>query len=191
MSDCFAILSLPPRAALDNETLQQAYLTAARQAHPDQGQERCDHEAAADLNTALETLRAPEKRLRHLLDHHSGGVPWRTVPLDNNTMALFEKLGPLLQQTGAFLKRKQAASSALAKALLAPQEMQLREALEDLAQLIDQRQSELNDTLPACDERIADGDPAVWNDLPILQSQFAYLAKWQTQLREALLQLML
>lgn len=189
MPDAFAILSLPPRAALDEETLQQAYLAAAKQSHPDQ--DRGAHEAATDLNTALETLRSPEKRLRHLIDHHSGGVPWRTVPLDNSTMALFEKLGPLLQQTGAFRKRKQAASSALAKALLAPQEMQLREALEDLAQQIDQRQSELNATLPGYDQRIADGDASVWNDLQVVQSKFAYLAKWQTQIREALLQLML
>lgn len=189
MPDYFALLSLPPRAALDGETLQQAYLAATRLAHPDQA--TGDSALASELNTALATLQAPEKRLRHLIEHHSGGMAWRALPLDAGTMALFEKLGPLLQQTNAFLKRKQAAASALARALLAPQEMQLREGLEELAQQIEARRDELTATLPACDERIAANDAAVWADLQVVQSKFAYLSKWQAQIREALLGLML
>lgn len=189
MLDYFSLLSLPPRAALDDEALQQGYLEATKVAHPDQA--GGDSALAADLNTAFETLQAPEKRLRHLIDQHSGGTPWRTVPLDASTMTIFEKLGPLLQQATALLKRKQAASSALSKALLAPQEMQLRESLEDLAQLIETRRGELDATLPAYDERIAAGDATVWTDLQIAQSKFAYLSKWQAQIREALLGLML
>lgn len=186
MSNAFTLLGLPRIAALDDEALQQAWLTASRSAHPDQP--GGDAARAAEINTAYETLQAPEKRLKHLLELHQ--VPWRTVPIDDAMMSLFGQLGPALQNVAAFLKRKQSATSALAKALLAPDEMRLREQLETLGTTLDTERTALLDRLPGFDTRLSAGDTTVLADLQILQARLAYFTKWQTQIREALLSLM-
>ena len=186
MSNAFALLGLPRIAALDDEALQQAWLAASRSAHPDQP--GGDATRAAEINTAYDTLQAPEKRLKHLLDLHA--VPWRTVPIDEGMMALFGQLGPALQSAAAFLKRKQSATSALAKALLAPDEMRLREQLETLGTTLDAERTALLEGLPAFDTRLSAGDTTALNDLQILQARLAYFSKWQAQVREALLSLM-
>lgn len=188
MTDAFALLNLRPKAALDNEALQSAYLAATRQAHPDRSGD--DGKLSADLNAALETLKSPVSRLKHLIEQHSN-TPWRAVPLDSGMMALFEKLGPLLQTSTAFLKKKQAASSALTKALLANEEMHLRESLEELNLRIDDVWQQIQAELPNFDERIAKEDASVWLDLQSVQARLAYLSKWRTQIREVLLGLML
>ncbi|OYW76958.1 MAG: hypothetical protein B7Z37_06475 [Verrucomicrobia bacterium 12-59-8] len=186
MSNAFALLGLPRIAALDAEALQQAWLAASRSAHPDQP--GGDAARAAEINSAYETLQAPEKRLKHLLDLHA--VPWRTVPIDDAMMALFSRLGPVLQNVAAFLKRKQSATSALAKALLSPDEMRLREQLETLGTKLDAERTALLADLPAFDARLSAGDATALADLQILQARLAYFGKWQAQVREALLSLM-
>lgn len=188
MSDYFQLLGLPPRASLDEAELQRAYFEATKAAHPDQA--GGDEHRSADLNAALETLKSPVTRLKHLIDTRSG-LGWRAIPLEAGLMSLFEKLGPLLQQTAAFLTRKQAATSALAKALLASEEMRLRESLEGLNEAIGEEWQRLESALPACDVRLAAGDDSVWTELQALQAKFAYLTKWRAQIRERLLGLML
>lgn len=186
--DCFKLLGLPPRAWLDDEVLQTAYLQATRSAHPDQT--GGDGDLSAELNAALETLRSPVTRLKHLIEKHSQ-TSWRAIPLEADLMALFEKLGPLLQRSSSFSARKQAATTALARALLSNEEMQLREALEALNEEIEQQWQQLEALLPPCDPRLQDTDPSVWSDLQAIQAKFAYLTKWRAQIREQLLKLML
>lgn len=186
MSNAFALLGLPRTAALDPDALQQAWLTASRATHPDQP--GGDAARAAEVNAAHQTLLAPEKRLKHLLDLHE--VPWKAVPISEEMMTLFSRIGTALQSTASFLKRRQSAASALAKALLAPDEMRLREDLEALAVQIEADREKHLATLPALDTRLQSGDSTVLPDLQILQARLAYLSKWQQQLREALLSLM-
>lgn len=188
MPDAFAILALPPRAALDEESLQAAYLSATRGAHPDQA--GGDTALSADLNAALETLKSPVTRLKHLIEQYSS-TAWRAVPLDASMMNLFEKLGPLLQTSAGFLKKKQAATTSLAKALLANEEMRLREALEELGLLIDEAWKAIDGQLSNYDERIVADDTGVWVELQVVQARLAYLSKWRAQVRELLLGLML
>lgn len=186
--DCFQLLGLPPRASLDEEVLQKAYLAATRDCHPDQT--GSDGSQSADLNAALETLRSPVTRLKHLIEKHSQ-TSWRAIPLEPELMASFEKLGPLLQRSQAFSTRKKAASTALARALLSSEEMQLREALEALNESIEEQWQQLESSLSASDTRLQNADPTVWADLQAIQAKFAYLNKWRTQIREQLLNLML
>jgi len=186
MPNAFALLGLPRIAALDEEALQQAWLAASRSAHPDQP--GGDAAQAAEVNAAYETLQAPEKRLKHLLDLHE--VPWRAVPIDDAMMSLFGQLGPALQSVASFLKRKQAATSALAKALLSPDEMRLREKLEALGTTLESERTALLENLSTFDTRLSSGDTAALADLQILQARLSYLGKWQAQVREALLSLM-
>lgn len=186
MPNAFALLGLPRAAALNEAALQQAWLEASRSAHPDQP--GGDATRAAEINAAYETLQTPEKRLKHLLELHQ--VPWRTIPIDDSMMALFSKLGPVLQSVASFLKRRQSATSALAKALLAPEEMRLREQLETIGTTLDDERTALLENLPTFDARLSSGEAAALNDLQILQARLAYFGKWQTQVREALLSLM-
>ncbi|MBB5040002.1 hypothetical protein [Prosthecobacter dejongeii] len=187
-ADAFALLGLSPSAALNEELLQSAYLNATRSAHPDQY--GGDATLSADLNAALETLKSPVTRLKHLIEQHSD-TPWRAVPLDAALMSLFEKVGPLLQSVQVFLKKKQTATTALSKALLAGEEMRLREALEELGSQIENAWLQMESQLGPYDARIASGDEHVWPELQAVQARLAYLSKWRAQIREALLGLML
>ena len=187
MTDAFALLGLPPRAVLDDSVLQDAWREAARAAHPDQP--GGDAARAAELNAALDTLKSPVSRLKHLLELHQ--VPWRAVPLDAGLMNLFERLGPLLQRGITLLAKKQAAATALAKALLTREELQQREALEILGLEIAEAWTALEQSLPPLDARLTAGDATVWTDLQACQARLAYLDKWRRQLREQLLALTL
>ncbi len=97
-------------------------------------------------------------------------------------MNLFSKLGAALEASAKFLERKQKAQSALAKALLANDEMWHRETLEQIGCEIGQRRHEMERQLPAL-------EPG-WAQLAAMQAKFAYLSKWQMQVRERLLALM-
>jgi len=187
--DAYQILSLPRCAALDEETLHQAYVARSKAAHPDHGGSDA---LAAETNAAYEMLRAPEKRLKHLLEL---GAPddakaWRTVPMDEAMMALFLQLGKALDASAKFLERKSKAQSALAKALLANEEMQQRETLESIGFEIERRRVDLEAGLPRLDEALQRGDAATWREVALTQARFAYLGKWQAQVRERLLALM-
>lgn len=186
MPNAFTLLGLPRAAALDEAALQRAWLEASRSAHPDQP--GGDTARAAEVNAAYETLASPEKRLKHLLELHQ--VPWRTVPIDHETMALFGQVGQALQSVSSVVKKKEAATSALAKALLATEEMKAREQIEALGLLLEDKRTELLGLLPGLDTRLNAGDPEVATELQQLQARLAYLSKWQGQIREALLTLL-
>jgi precorrin-6B methylase 1 len=95
-------------------------------------------------------------------------------------MTLFSQIGPQLQNAVVLTKKKQAASSAIAKALLAPEELKLREVLEDLTAQIEARRAEV----------LASLADASLDQIQVVQATLAYLAKWQGQIRESLLALM-
>ncbi len=186
-TDCFALLDLPVQAALDEATLQSRYFEKSKTSHPDFT--AGDSSEATQLNAAFETLRAPERRLKHLLELRTENA-WRAIPMDSALMSLFEKLGPQLQKAGQFQKRRAGATTALAKALLAPEEMTLRESLEALGVQLEEQREQLEDTLPAIDQRINANDTTVWLQVQAIQAKLSYLARWQSQIREALLALM-
>lgn len=187
--DCFAVLGFPRLAALDEQAIQQAYTRRSREAHPDHGGSEAD---ASQVNAAYETLRHPEKRLKHLLEL-AGPVEaraWRTVPLDEDMMTLFSGLGQAMDASARFMTRKAGATSALAKALLTNEELQHREVLEAIGFEIEQRKTALSATLPELDAALASDAVDAWKELAARQARLAYLARWQAQVRERLLALM-
>ncbi len=187
--DAFQLLGLPPRAALDEAALRSAYATRSREAHPDHGGSEAQ---AAELNAAHDILRTPERRLKHLLE--LTGPPeasaWRTVPLDGSMMDLFMKLGGALETSSVFLARKSRTTSALSRALLAAEELRHREALEALGFQLEEHRQAMEQNLPSLDEALQSPDSVTWKRLAETQARFAYLAKWQAQIRERLLALM-
>lgn len=189
MVDCFSLLSLPRAATLDDEVLHRAFTELSRTAHPDHGGTEA---MAARVNAAYETLRSPDRRLKHLLE--LAGPPeakaWRAVPLDETMMSLFSGLGRVMDATTKFLERKAKATSALAKALLAAEELQHRDTLEHIGFEIAGRIAAMEAQLPSLDVALVSDDTEAWQHLAIMQARFAYLAKWQAQVRERLLALM-
>lgn len=189
MDDYFAILGLPRSASLNEEALRNAYALESKAAHPDHGG---SEGLASKVNAAYETLRAPEKRLKHLLELAApdDAKQWRTVPLDDDMMSLFSALGKALELSAKFIERKAGAQSAIAKALLANEEMQHRESLECIGFEIDLRKTEMEQQLTAFDVEIASAKFFSWPEIAAMQAKFSYLARWQTQVRERLLLLM-
>ena len=68
--------------------------------------------------------------------------------------------------------------------------MRLREQVEELGTQLEAQRSALLAELPALDSRLGSGDTAILIELQTMQAKLAYLAKWQTQVRESLLSLM-
>lgn len=182
------MLGLPRMAALDAEQLKAAYAARCRETHPDHT--TGDESLAAELNNAHEILAAPEKRLKHLLALELGDqAAWKTVPLNSAMMDLFGKLGSFLQTLAAHAKKKEAAASALAKALLSGAEMRLQEQAEALGVELSALRDALESELPMLDQRRIAGDADVFTVLHAIQARLAYVAKWQAQIREAFLTL--
>lgn len=72
-ADCFALLGLPRRFALDRAALDGAYRERARASHPDRHRladataQAAALDAATALNDAYQTLKDPGRRAAHLL----------------------------------------------------------------------------------------------------------------------------
>lgn len=188
--DAFARLGLARCAALDEETLKSAWLELGRAAHPDQV--GGDAALSSQINAAYELLKEPESRLKHLLelDYPDQAAAWATVPMEEGLMQVFMKLGPVLQKVEVFAKKREVATSALAQALLAGEQMQVQEDLEErMSELTDLRET-LESALIQVDDLRSKGDAAqAMESMRVLRAKFAYVSKWQRQAREALLKL--
>jgi curved DNA-binding protein CbpA len=189
MTDFFALLNLAPQAALDEGVLQQAYDQCSREHHPDQagagGAER-----SAAINLAYQTLRQPETRLKHWLELRApeAAGKWQSIPMEESLMQLFMSLSRELQALEVLQQQAAAASSALGRALLAPQLMVLQDQLLEIGVGLEQALGEQLEQLPLLDQ-IPQLSEADIQRAKHLQARLAYLARWKNQQREAQLKL--
>lgn len=177
---------------LDPERIKETFHRLSRTGHPDQ-QTAPAIGAEADfalLNQAQVTLRDPKTRLRHLLELEFPEVRLAGPSSVPPTLAdLFAPIHGLLQEIDALFAKKAAAPSALAKALLARQELVLREQAEArLAELENLHASALVE-LDAFDRLWTTHPPNLAAKLHEFYQRFAYLSRWTEQLRERLFQL--
>jgi hypothetical protein len=184
--DHFATLGLPRRADLSEDHIQEAFVEMSRGAHPDQA--GGDLASATAVNEAHGVLTRPELRIKHLLEL-SGQSDWKAVPLDESFMSVFSRISSALPRAQDLAGRAAKSQSALSKALLASEEMQLREELEAVGTEVAGLRDPLLARLPEMDRRIDSGEAAVWEELHTVQAKLSYTFKWQAQIREALLQL--
>lgn len=177
MMDAFAELGLPRSPVINEDAVARQFDALSRERHPDAGGEAA---AFARLGEARAILLSPAKRLRHLLTLL---FPTEKLdgPLPPPLLDLFAALGPDLAAAKDVLARKASAASALSRALLAPQEMALREKLEARAESLAARQAALLDEASRWE-----GQPA---SLAALAREAAFLEKWQAQLRDFLARL--
>lgn len=84
--DHFALLGLEPRAAVDSDQLERAYLRKSCETHPDRQGSRGNSDAAltrqAAINEAYRVLRDPWTRFAYLIEQEQPGALQRTKQLD-------------------------------------------------------------------------------------------------------------
>jgi curved DNA-binding protein CbpA len=189
MPDHFAILQQPRRPWLDPEELKERFHRQTANCHPDLSGGGDDADFSA-LNAAYTVLRDPASRIRHLLELEA---PERLTASHEAPPALadlFMRIAAFGHALNVFSKKESATSSALTRALLAGDRLALSqqggvvraelEAAYDAAM----RALRLIDSDWQKDPRPSD----VVERLAVLYPQCAYLAKWRSQLAEALFQ---
>lgn len=106
MTDAFALLDEPRQPWLEVEALKTKFLTRSAATHPDKFTDPAEKETAqtrfADLNSAHEILRAPKRRLQHLLTLVRGHKPDEVHDILSATADLFQQVGQLLRDVDPF-----------------------------------------------------------------------------------------
>ena len=179
MTDAFAELGFPRSTVVDDEALASRFDELSRTRPPDAGG---DTSGFASLTEARRILSSPALRWRHLLELEHPGTRLDGA-LTPALVDLFAALGPRLQASQDVIRRKSAAATSLARALLAPEELRIREALEAAA-------AQLSDAHQALVESAGSWDGSAAS-LAALAREAAFIEKWQSQVRQHLSQLAL
>jgi molecular chaperone HscB len=138
--DHFALFDLPPRFAIDEASLQQAYRRVQEQVHPDRfaaagaAERRVAMQWAARANEAYRTLRSPVSRAAYLCERNG-----QAIEAESNTAM---PAGFLMQQMQWREELEQARGGDHASARALAREVQARreEVLARVAGALDQRQ---------------------------------------------------
>ncbi len=187
MFDCFARFDLERRPFLEPEVVKEAFQARAAAAHPDGCGTTREIAEFAGVELAFRTLRDPKLRLQHLLDLEFPGArssAAATVPAD--VAGMFTPASALAGQVDAFLGRRNAAGSAVARALLAGEQLALRGEVEGWLETLRRREALLLEELRAADKYwTLAGERDAAKVLRLHQS-FAFLTRWIDQARERL-----
>ncbi len=194
MADYFALLGAQRRPYLDPEQVTETFRALSRSQHPDQLDPATDAGAGegdfARLNQAQQTLRDPKLRLGYLLSLEFPDLRLSgPAEVPRELAGLFAPVHALLARVDVLLARKAAAPSALARALLAREELALRAELEAQFLAVDQLHAVALAELQAYDASWQSGDPAAERPLVGFYQRFSYLSRWLDQFRERLFQL--
>lgn len=174
---------------MEEDAIRASFQAAAAAAHPDKATGPEDREARtmlfARLNEARATLLSVPARLRALRALEFPGSGETSGTMSGELMDLFARVGAALQAAQQFSRKKGQATSALARALLANEEMQVQETLQSAASALEEQTTALRASLPELDTLRANDPPAAGEQLSALLRQAAFLEKWQTQVRGA------
>ena len=163
---------------LSGEEIGTAYRTLAATLHPDQP--GGDEVRFRELGEAAAILRDPARRLRVLTDLQ----PSSSIPPE--AALLFPRVASLLADADELLARHSTTSNPLARAVLAAPRATLAPDLKDLLETLEAWRSELDARLVELDGSWPAHEPAA---VVLLADSYAYLGKWQIQLRERSLSL--
>ena len=188
--DAFALLGLPRAAALSADAVRLAFKDRAAAVHPDHAADEADRlprsAAFAALNEAQLTLRSTARRLRHLLD-----LEWPALAasragaaMDDAAMSLFGSVAHALRLAEAAARRRDAAASALVRAMAAGDVMAAADAVSDALAAVEEAAAAMEDNLVAIDAARAAGE-ACGPALMAAAARAGFLEKWQGQLRQA------
>ncbi len=193
VEDFFALLGEPRRPWLDPDRVKDKFHALSRRQHPDQQAAGSNAETDAGfarLNQAQAALRDPKARLRHLLELECPQVRLSGPADVPATLAdLFAPIHDLTKRIDGLLIKKAAAPSALARALLAREELNLQEAAQARLAQLDALFAQALEELRAFDARLDLPLPTEAATLMNFYQRFAYLSRWTEQLRERLFEL--
>lgn len=188
MLDFYEVLGLPRQPWLDPEALKETYHRRSATLHPDVPGSG-DAARFADLNAAFAALKEPASRLRHLSEL-CGANPARPAGVPPAELGdLFMALAGARRQLDQFRAKQAAASSTLARALLAGDEGSLRQKFVALSCDLESAEAAVLQELRQLDAAWERGDATSREALPSLADRLAYLTRWLTQTREALFSL--
>lgn len=182
MTDYFAILDQPRRPWLEPDAVKAAFHRASAILHPDVP-ESGDAARFAELNAAHSTLREPASRLRHLLELTAPETLATAAAPPGEFGDLFMQIAGARQRLDGFLKRRQKATSALARALLTGEEAGLRQELEAVLGSLEGAESAVLEEVQEMDREWS-GNSSV-EALASFYRRLSYLARWLAQTREA------
>jgi curved DNA-binding protein CbpA len=177
MEDAFSLFGLERRPLIDEAALKEKYLRLAATRHPDLT--GGNDEKFLLLQDAYKTLREPAARLRHLveLEFPGGEIQSESTPHTE----LFMSAGSAVQAAKAVFLRSQNTTTALARALLAPDIAAALEQVRGALQSIRQARDQLTVRLENLDMRWPEVSP---DELADLASSSAFLLRWKSQLSE-------
>lgn len=189
VADAFALLELPRKAALDSGLVKAAFQKAAAATHPDAAADEPDRVARTilfqQLNEASALLTPAASRLKHLLGlEYAGFTPSRAAAMDEPLVALFTQVGAAVRSAAEWTRRRQAATTFLARAALTASEMQVQETLESAGRSVREAQDLLQSAMVELDAARLEGQDQA-ETLSSLAQRAAFLEKWQAQLQAA------
>jgi len=173
VTDAFVLFGIDARPIPDEADLKERYLRESAAAHPDTG--GGDAARFAELQEAYRVLSDPAARLRLLAGSDPGagrlGSP-----------EIFMLVGGTMQAANVALQGRSSATSALARAVNAAECRAAAEKVAHALQTIAESRTRLDIRLRDLDGRW----PAVEaGELAALAGDFAFIGKWEAQLREA------
>jgi len=178
--DHFATLGLDRAAALDEAVVKEKFHELSREAHPDS--EGGDEEKFAGINEAQRVLSSPSARLKHLIELEFGAEAKQAGEMSETLMGLFAEIGAALSEADGVILKRQTATTAVAKALLAGVEMGAQKKLMEAGGRLMERRQEVEEGLA---ETALNDEPALRN----AAHELAFLEKWQRQVQERMGQL--
>lgn len=171
----FETLGLRPCLTLDREQLNQSFREAGKSVHPDAGG---SEESFAQLQAALQVLQSPARRLKAWLELKGFEVDPRGS-ISNELMDEFGRVGEVTQGAEGLIRKRDAAQSALVKAMLENETQRCREQLEQCMSRLEQLITRICDGFPALEKSDSvDASAAMtWH------RDLTFLEKWQAGLR--------
>jgi DnaJ-domain-containing protein 1 len=203
MTDYFALLDQPRRPWLDAAALKEKFLTRSAAVHPDRvhGADEATQQHAqqryTELNAAYLCLRDPRERLRHLLELELGRKPGDLQEMPPALADLFLTLSRACQETDAFLARQAGVTSPLLRAQSFAQGQDFTDRLTALQADLQSRQDQLLARLEELDRSwgqvVTEGPTraALLAELETLSRWLGFFSRWQGQIQERLLRLLL
>ena len=173
--DHFAALGLERAAHVDEAAVRERFHELSRELHPDA--DGGDEEKFAAINEAQRVLSSTASRLRHLLELEFGERAEATGQMSEALMTLFGEIGGVLQTADELVERRRAATTAVARALLAGDEMSVQSDLMTAGGKVQARRAEI-------EAELADASPDDRESLEAALHELAFLEKWQGQIQE-------
>lgn len=203
MKDFFAVLGQPRNPWLDADTVKEAFVSAAAEAHPDrihnasESSRREAHDRYTELNEAHLCLKDTRCRLRHLLELERGEQIKDLQEIPDDLLELFQCLSQQLRAADLHCRDSAQATSPVIKVTLFERSEELRDHLEQTRTILQERMDALEGRLHSLGEdwrSLPTGDASRWEELltqlETLYRLISFHERWHSQVQKRMLQLM-